>query len=279
MVVAIAIALILVAAAAIIVFTANRRRTTGALSRETVARDRSREAVTVGAPGTELEAAGRERADDTKARLGGDVAVRRGGEVTEWEPVDEEEVGFHRRQFLTRALLGLIGIAGLAEFGPAVLAFLWPVSGGGFGGKIEAGSLDDILAYIDEQNEPFYVPNARSYVQVFPASALEAARNVPSYQPVLAGMEEGVTALFQRCVHLGCRVPWCETSQWFECPCHGSKYNAVGEKKDGPAPRGLDRFPVEIAGGSVVINTGITVQGPPIGVDTTKQQPEGPSCI
>src|SRR3546814_2290060 len=75
----------------------------------------------------------------------------------------------------------------------------------------------------------------------YPTGALEKARNV--YSPAeLAGMEEGVVALYQKCVHLGCRVPECVTSQWFECPCHGSQYNQVGEKKGGPAPRGLDRF-------------------------------------
>ena len=50
--------------------------------------------------------------------------------------------------------------------------------------------------------------------------------------------------LYQRCVHLGCRVPFCESSKWFECPCHGSKYNGVGEYQLGPAPRGMDRFQV-----------------------------------
>ena len=34
--------------------------------------------------------------------------------------------------------------------------------------------------------------------------------------------------LYQRCVHLGCRVPFCASSKWFECPCHGSKYNFAG---------------------------------------------------
>ena len=71
-----------------------------------------------------------------------------------------------------------------------------------------------------------------------------------------------------------------QTSQWFECPCHGSKYNGVGEKRDGPAPRGLDRFPVEITSDNdVVIDTGIVVTGPPIGTNTTNQSQEGPSCI
>ena len=64
---------------------------------------------------------------------------------------------------------------------------------------------------------------------------------------------EGVTAdgmmpLYQRCVHLGCRVPFCSSSKWFECPCHGSKYNLAGEYKLGPAPRGLDRFKIDHRG-------------------------------
>src|SRR5207244_8556666 len=76
--------------------------------------------------------------------------------------------------------------------------------------------------------------------------------------------------LFRSCVHLGCRVPFCETSQWFECPCHGSKYNRVGEKRGGPAPRGLDRFPLTISGGQMTVDTGTIVQGPPIGTEERK---------
>ena len=71
---------------------------------------------------------------------------------------------------------------------------------------------------------------------------LLARPSSPAWRP-------GVVALYQKCVHLGCRVPQCDTSQWFECPCHGSQYNQVGEKKGGPAPRGLDRFAIEVAGG------------------------------
>ena len=47
-------------------------------------------------------------------------------------------------------------------------------------------------------------------------------------------MKQGIVALYQKCPHLGCRVPSCATSQWFECGCHGSQYNRVGEKKGGP---------------------------------------------
>jgi len=79
-------------------------------------------------------------------------------------------------------------------------------------------------------------------------------------------------------VHLGCRVPWCQSSQWFECPCHGSKYSRVGEKKGGPAPRGLDRFALSVAGGIIAVDTKTVYVGPPIGTDTTGQGLEGPHC-
>ena len=127
-----------------------------------------------------------------------------------------------------------------------MLAFLWPLQGlGGFGGTVNIGKLADILAAIDAQQKPFYAAQARTYVVRYPKddpAALAAAKKV--YKPaVYKDMSElGIVALYQRCVHLGCRVPFCQTSQWFECPCHGSKYNRVGEKKAGPAPRGLDRF-------------------------------------
>jgi cytochrome b6-f complex iron-sulfur subunit len=143
---------------------------------------------------------------------------------------------------------------------------------------VKAGDIKDILTAIAEKKQPFYVPEARAYINPYPESSLGAAKKTYS-DSILPEMQAGIVVLFQKCVHLGCRVPWCQTSQWFECPCHGSKYNRVGEKKGGPAPRGLDRFPAEVDGGQVVINTGIVVQGPPIGTNTTGQEAEGPNCV
>ena len=214
------------------------------------------------------------------------VLARRGAEVVpvkaepaplaEFVPPDEETIAVTRRQFLNRGSATLMGL-GLASFGGAVLAFLWPQLGSGFGAKINAGKLTDILQSIRDEKAPYYVAEARTWVSAYPKDALDKAKK--QYQGgVLDGMENGVVALYQKCVHLGCRVPWCGSSQWFECPCHGSKYSRVGEKVGGPAPRGLDRFNVSIDKGNVVIDTGVVVQGPPIGTDTTGQQAEGPHC-
>jgi cytochrome b6-f complex iron-sulfur subunit len=167
----------------------------------------------------------------------------------------------------------------LTAFGLSLIGFLWPSSSGGFGSKIRVNKAD-IVAGLATGKGFYYVPEGRMWITAYPASALEKARKVSAYTaPVLAGMQAGYTFLYQKCVHLGCRVPNCPTSQWFECPCHGSQYNRNGEKKGGPAPRGLDRFAVEVAGDSFVVNTGSIILGPPIGTNTTGQEAEGPHCI
>jgi len=284
----IVIILILVIAAVSVVLIAGRARasSTGSLSRETRRRDDASESAPdeTASTSTELEAAGRERSDQTRSSsFGGALARRRRGEVVEYEPVDEEEIGVSRRQFLNRGLLAALGFAA-AGMGAAILGFLWPLQGlGGFGGTVNVGKLADILAYIDSQDKPFYAAEARAYVVRYPnndPSALAMAKKV--YKPaIFKDMSElGIVALYQRCVHLGCRVPFCQTSQWFECPCHGSKYNRVGEKKAGPAPRGLDRFYATQAGdSSIIVDTGNIFLGPPIGTNTTGQNAEGPLCV
>lgn len=261
-----------------------RRERVGRLSAETVRRDRSaRETETAEEEaretGTSVEVAttARARAEEARRAAAGELEPRPTATVMRAEPVDEGALGITRRQFFNRGTLALIGLA-VGALGGAVLGFLWPSSAGGFGSKITIGNRDDILGEIEETSAPVYSAEARTYLNPYPESALGEGEQV--YDPVLLpGMEAGLVALWQKCPHLGCRVPWCETSQWFECPCHGSKYNRVGEKKGGPAPRGMDRFPIELAGDDVVVNTGLVVQGPPIGTDTTGQGQEGPSCV
>ena len=194
-----------------------------------------------------------------------------------WVPPDPEALDVTRRQFMNRGIVTFFGL-GLAGFGGSVLAFLWPQLSGGFGSEINIGSTADVDTKIDEGQGFAYYPEGRMWVTHYPAAALGAARAVYS-PPELAGMEAGYTALYQKCVHLGCRVPQCLTSQWFECQCHGSQYNRNGEKKGGPAPRGLDRFPLAVYSGSVSVNTAIIIQGPPIGTNTTGQEAEGPHCV
>ena len=276
MIVVIAV-LVLVALAALLIISTLRRReaeTVGHLSRETRQRDRrSRKAAALEAQsGRDVEAAA------VLARKGGDLVP--GTEPAPPVPFvapDPEEIGVYRRQFLNRSIIGGF-LLGISAFGAGVLAYLWPNSSGGFGSKISVGKISDIQSAIAAGDGFAYYPEGRMWITSYPANALEKARKIYS-APELTGMEAGVLALYQKCVHLGCRVPSCATSKWFECGCHGSQYNQAGEKKAGPAPRGLDRFAMEVNNGALTVNTGLIIQGPPIGTNTTGQEAEGPHCV
>jgi cytochrome b6-f complex iron-sulfur subunit len=200
-------------------------------------------------------------------------------EVEPWVAPDAEAIGVSRRQFFNRASVTLMS-ASIGAFGAAVVGFLWKPQEGGFGSKIGAGKLADVIQQIRANNGFLYLSEARAWITEYPADALAKAKVVYGNQgPVLAGMEAGIVALYQKCPHLGCRVPECASSQWFECPCHGSQYSRVGEKKGGPAPRGMDYFGVAVNNGNVVIDTGSIFAGAAIGVNTTGQEAEGPHCI
>jgi len=185
-----------------------------------------------------------------------------------------EEAGVTRRQFFNRALGSVFG-AFSGMLGLSFLAFLWPKLSGGFGADVNAGNVQDLLDQAindDGSVTPVFIPEARAYVVPAP----------PALSPEFADKDVevgGVMALFQRCVHLGCRVPWCGPSQGFECPCHGSKYNGIGEYSAGPAPRNLDRFVVELNPvNELIIKTGTIIQTPRA-LEPSVEYPQGPSCI
>jgi cytochrome b6-f complex iron-sulfur subunit len=135
-----------------------------------------------------------------------------------------------RRDFLGWAwavsLVGLFGQAGMA-----LLNFFKPrVQPGAFGGEVVAGALEEF-----QPGTVSYVRRGRFYV-----SRLE---------------DGGVLAMWQRCTHLGCTVPWREDEGQFHCPCHSSLFNRQGEVTGGPAPRPLDLFPVSLKDGDLVVDT------------------------
>lgn len=180
--------------------------------------------------------------------------------------------GMSRRDFFRLSMLAGTGV-GLGGFTAASLGMLWPSLRGGFGSKINLGKAADL------KSELGGIPHGWKYFA-------EARTYLVLYKPV-AGMEsfyEGVAApdflaVYQKCAHLGCKVPQCESSGWLECPCHGSRYNKAGEYEYGPAPTGLQHFPIIIDGDNVIVDTADAKPGPPRGTDTINQNPEGAHCV
>jgi Rieske Fe-S protein len=56
------------------------------------------------------------------------------------------------------------------------------------------------------------------------------------------GVVHGMSAV---CPHLGCIVMWDAAEKTWDCPCHGSRFDAVGSVINGPANRDLSPAPVD----------------------------------
>lgn len=138
-----------------------------------------------------------------------------------------------RRSFVRNAALGAVGSV-LALTGAAFGAMLWPNKTGAFGSTIVV--------------PPDQVP----------------AVDAPPYKNTqgkffLVHTKDGLLALYSKCTHLGCSVPWVgppDNVHAFQCPCHGSMFDYTGVKTGGPAPRPLDYMAVTVEGGNVMVNTG-----------------------
>ncbi|MBI4259556.1 MAG: Rieske 2Fe-2S domain-containing protein [Actinobacteria bacterium] len=192
------------------------------------------------------------------------------------EPARKGPKPVTRREFFRQSMVASFMLF-LAQFGGASIAFLWPNLKGGFGSVINAGTLSDIRNQIRSSSEPFYFGAGRFYIVPYDGSGVDEATGADYETDGVVA--QGLMTLYQKCVHLGCRVPFCKQSQWFECPCHGSKYNRAGEYELGPAPRGMDRFRISVDGDTVLVDTSEIIVGPVRGTDTTGQSPEGPFCV
>lgn len=64
---------------------------------------------------------------------------------------------------------------------------------------------------------------------------------------------DSVTVYSPLCTHLGCGYRWERSDQTFKCPCHNSVFDVEGKVLKGPAPRPLDRLPVKIENGKLLV--------------------------
>jgi cytochrome b6-f complex iron-sulfur subunit len=178
-----------------------------------------------------------------------------------------QPAGMSRRTLLRRSI-GLGVTLWLAETVGGTLGFLWPNLAGGFGAELTLGSFDDVSKSSAVADAPFtkggpaYFQAARSYVTLLDVGK---QRFVTADSPQGDGASTNVRTLYQRCTHLGCKPNFCATNYWFECPCHGSRYDRLGIKVLGlgPAPRSLDRFASSVdAKGILTVDTGKITLGP-----------------
>jgi cytochrome b6-f complex iron-sulfur subunit len=139
-----------------------------------------------------------------------------------------------RRTFVRNAALGATGVFS-ALVGGSFLGWMWPNKTGAFGSEltVPAGEVPPV------NGNPYRSTAGRFY---------------------LSHTDAGLLALYTKCPHLGCTVPYvgpADASDAFRCPCHGSLYNYAGERTGGPAPRPMDLMAVTVGDdGAVTVDTG-----------------------
>ncbi len=178
-----------------------------------------------------------------------------------------------RRHFLHRSILAVWGLSATAAVAGA-LDMLYPNLTGQFGAVLNVGKKAKMPAAIPTnfklgQAGVFYFQNAKTYMihlakeTHFLLNGTNLTDQLVSETVVKDSDGSYWIAVYQRCVHLGCTVPFRDDCDSFKCPCHGSHYNVDGEYLDGPAPRSLDRFIFSFQGEDVLVNTGVLNQKVP----------------
>lgn len=174
--------------------------------------------------------------------------------------------GLSRRTLIRRSIGAAVALW-LTEVFSGTIGFLWPNLTRGFGGVLTLGDYKTVQAspavigYTISDGAPSYFQSARTYVTLLNQTIGFASGASPEGD----GTTTNVRTLYQRCTHLGCKPNFCPTNYWFECPCHGSRYDRLGIKVAGlgPAPRGLDRFAhVVDANGVLTVDTSKITLGP-----------------
>ncbi len=161
-----------------------------------------------------------------------------------------------RRRFLRRSMLAVWGLSATASVAGA-LYMLYPNLAGQFGSSLTIGTKTDFPAarpgnFRIGQAGVFYNQPAKTYVVHLDKDTQFSLQGATlgdqlAAETILKDSDGSYwIALYQRCVHLGCTVPFRDDCVSFKCPCHGSHYNA----------RSLDRFALSFQGEDVVIDTG-----------------------
>jgi cytochrome b6-f complex iron-sulfur subunit len=197
-------------------------------------------------------------------------------------------IGINRRELLAIAMAGataVFTVAGLVYTtapDPAADPFLsqvvppvsvdertgektYPVAGGFAYPRIKAGTfggrftLDKKASEFQVTDDPFPVPDGKFFIVKVPPDA--SVKPAPDEEGNVNA--EGIMAIYQVCVHLGCLVPYIPSERRFICPCHGSTYERDTKYVRGPAPRDLDQFRLRVVNDTIVVNTGQRVTGAP----------------
>ena len=180
---------------------------------------------------------------------------QREGDILPGAQASRIDTDVTRRRFILGSFWAGLGTTMMGAVG-SLGDFMWPRNTGAFGGPVPAGNVSEYRP----GGDPVHNLAGKFWIV-----------NLDPAETLLDGTTgAGLLALYQKCPHLGCTVPWArgfrlpgfEGKGWFRCPCHGSTYTKAGVRKAGPAPRPMDTMRIEVdEAGNITVQTGDRTNG------------------
>merc|ERR1712093_309837 len=134
-----------------------------------------------------------------------------------------------RRNTMNLLLVGAASLPVGALAIPYALFFVPNSAGGGSGGTVAKDALGNDI-------------KASEWLKIHRAgdrTLSQGLKGDPTYIVVNSDSQIENYGINAVCTHLGCVVPYNAVEKQFQCPCHGSRYDATGKVVRGPAPLSL----------------------------------------
>ena len=151
-----------------------------------------------------------------------------------------------KRNLMNLALGGAVGLPVTGLLVPYVEFFIPQTAGGAGGGQAALDATGGVVTQT-------------KWLADHPAGDRKLVQGLKGDATYLIVNDDGTIndyGLNAVCTHLGCVVPWNPVDKQFQCPCHGSRYDATGKKVRGPAPLSLALAHVNIDdAGTVQLST------------------------
>ena len=147
-----------------------------------------------------------------------------------------------RKSFLTWATAAMGGLVGAVLGGSGAAYFLSPAFQREEEGWVDVGAAKDVtpgtpfkVDFVERRRDAWATTERRSSAWILTSNG----KDFIVYDP--------------RCTHLGCPYRWDAEKKKFLCPCHSAVFDIDGRVLSGPPPRPLDRFPVKVVGGRLML--------------------------
>lgn len=136
-----------------------------------------------------------------------------------------------RRSFLTSAIVGWFGVAGISILA-SVIQYLIPPA------------WRELAFRIMLPTKVSDIPLGQATIVKVEKKAIILVRTP----------ENQVRALSAVCTHLGCIVEYRPEESHFKCNCHGSVFDMTGKNISGPAPRPLQAFRTQVKDDRITVS-------------------------